>query len=331
MNFTSAVGSAFRRMGDFTGRSSRSDYWYFFLLNFMILGSAAAVDLAGAPQFVSIVASIWSLAALVPALSLFIRRLRDAGYSPWMSLFALAGPLGAVVFLVLLCQPSKDAAGSPGATSVNPESRQASALLLGVCLLVTTVVVLGSITFAASQASMEAEEAQASASRIAVAASSRAAASASAIARAEASIQAAALADAKRLETLAQNRRDAEASRTADASRSAAATAQAYATARDSLVAAGWFEGPDSVFYQWIPNDQVKCSAYQRCVQLKVTAPAGCPNGVSVEASEMTAGTVTGSVSGYSPGFLKGQNALVTLTTYDSKTDNVSIKKMTCR
>lgn len=258
MNFTSAVGSAFRRMGDFTGRSSRSEYWYFFLLNSMILSSAAAVELAGAPQIVSVVASIWTLVALVPALSLFIRRLRDAGYSPWMSLFALAGPLGAVVFLVLLCQRSKDAA----ATSVNTESpsnddhsertdmaaqRHTSALLLGVCLLATTVVVLGSLTFAASQASMEEQEAQANASRIAAAGSSRAAASATAIARAQASSQAAALADARQL-------RDAEASRTAEASRSAAATAQAYASARDGLVAAGWYEGPHAVFYQWIPK-----------------------------------------------------------------------------
>lgn len=70
---------------------------------------------------------------------------------------------------------------------------------------------------------------------------------------------------------------------------------------------------------------------YQRCVQLKVTTPNGCPNGVSVEASELTKGTVTGSASAYSPGFLAGQNALVTLTTYDANVDNVSIKKMNCR
>jgi uncharacterized membrane protein YhaH (DUF805 family) len=345
VDFAAAVGSAFRRAGDFKGRSSRHEYWYFFLLNFMILVSTLALEQAGAPVFFRVLALIWSLVALVPGLSVFIRRLRDAGYSPWMSLFVLAGPLGAVVFLVLLCQRSTTNAGTStqagvplvpnGAAPSDPHDleakRRASAILLGFCVTATIAIVLGSITFAASQASILEAETQASASRVAVAASSRAAAASSASVSAEASRRAAALAETSRIEKLAQDLRDAEASRTAAASRSAAATAQAYASARDKLVAAGWSEVPDRVFYQWVPNDQVKCSAYQRCVQLKVTAPDGCPNGVSVEASEMTKGTVTGSASGYSPGFLQGQNALVTLTTYDDKADNVSIKKMTCR
>lgn len=125
--------------------------------------------------------------------------------------------------------------------------------------------------------------------------------------------------------------RDAEARKIAAASQAAAATARASAAARDDLVAKGWAEGPDGVFYTWVPGAEVTCSAYERCLQLKVTAPNGCPNGVSVDASELTKDTVTGSSYGYSAGFVAGQNALVTLTTYDEKVDNFYINKMTCR
>lgn len=348
MDFSSAISSAFKRAGDFRGRSSRSEYWHFFLLSAMIQISALAVDLAVGYSIFTIAASIWALVAFVPALSLFIRRLRDGGYSPWMTLFVLAGPLGAIVFLVLLTQPS--ASGAPkfhddAISSVVPDTGRPSRfvgdieaddvspapsknrLLLGVSLLITLVILVVSAVSVSMQASVADAKAEASASRASVAAVSRAKAAAAASASASASVRAEADRQAKAL----QARRDAEASKLAAASQAAAATARASAAARDELVSEGWAEGPDGVFYKWVPIEELKCSAYQRCTQLKVTAPDGCPNGVSVDASELTQGTVTGSSSGYSPGFVAGQNALVTLNTNDDKVDGVTIKKMTCR
>lgn len=353
MQFTEAVRSAFTRTGDFRGRSSRSEYWYFLLLNLMIQISTFALDYAGTYPWFSVAAAIWSLVALVPSLSLYVRRLRDGGYSQWMSLFLLAGPLGAVVLIVLLCQPSNATSADPAvtegrSTTIAPGTftpwtqqgepehpdrdtqRHGSALLLGLCVVATLLIVVGASSFAVVKASIRDSEAQASASRAAVAASSRAAAATSAAA----ARQAAADAEANRLAQIVQDQQKAEASRSAAASQSAAATAAAiardYAAARDKLISEGWSVGPDGVFFQWIPVNQVKCPPNQRCVQLKVTTPNGCPNGVSVEASEMAQGTVIGSESGYSPGFLAGQPALVTLTTYDSQADQASIKKLTC-
>lgn len=356
MHFKSAIGSAFRRAGDFKGRASRSEFWYFFLLNLMIQTSAAALDYTGASQVFAAGAVLWAVVALVPGLSLFIRRLRDAGYSPWMSLFALAGPIGAIVFLVLLVQPSAAGTGkNSGAAAVPADDafldmpwsagpdqpddgpKRTSALLLGIGLLATAAIVLGSLTFAATQASLLEAETEAEASRIAAANSSRAAAAVKADAdrraaavKAEADRRAAAQAEESRVARIFQEQQEAEASRSAAASQEAAAAALDYAQARDALVAEGWSEGPDGVFYRWVAAAEVQCPQYQACVQLKVTAPDGCPDGVTVDASEMWKGTVTGSTTGYGPGFLSGQNALVTLTASGKDTDNVSIKKMTC-
>lgn len=83
------------------------------MLNFLIQVSATALAYTAIYPWPTAVAAVWFLAAIVPGISLFIRRVRDAGYSPWMSLFLLAGPIGAVVFLVLLCQPSTVTATTP--------------------------------------------------------------------------------------------------------------------------------------------------------------------------------------------------------------------------
>lgn len=309
----------------------------------MIQIIAAALDFAGTYPFFTGVATIWALVALVPGISLFIRRLRDGGYSPWMSLFVLAGPVGAIVFLVLLCQPasvSVENARSVLASSGGPRgpdmsnakaTTKANSLILGLGILVTVAIVLGSVIFAVVQSSNLEAEAQESARLVASAESSRSAASASARAIAEADHQAAA-AEANRLAIAARDEKQAEESRAAVASQAAAdATAKAAEAIRSQLVTEGWSDGPDGVFYQWIPTDQVTCQTYQGCAQLKVLAADGCTNGVAVEVSQMTKGTVTGSSSAYSPGFLAGQNALVTLTTNDPNVDNFSIKKMTCR
>ena len=114
VSFGAAVKDLFLRGGDFTGKSSRSQYWWsvlfsaliivpaFFFLIFSItaalLGSAALGKLQpqniintfnslgiGAVILVAIILAIvygWSMLAL-PVLTVIWRRFRDAGVSPW--------------------------------------------------------------------------------------------------------------------------------------------------------------------------------------------------------------------------------------------------------
>jgi uncharacterized membrane protein YhaH (DUF805 family) len=106
-SFGTAIKRFFAKYSDFTGRASRSEYWwaylFFVIVNVVIQligvvfgGSGANVDAAGNVSFgagfwVSTVLSlIWTLATIVPWLALVWRRLHDAN---------LAGPL---FFLVLI-------------------------------------------------------------------------------------------------------------------------------------------------------------------------------------------------------------------------------------
>ncbi|KXT84523.1 hypothetical protein STRDD11_00914 [Streptococcus sp. DD11] len=109
---------------DFTGRSTRSDYWFavlanvlLFILFYAVLGILAVIDVSanqGASNFGIITSlilltavTVYIIAALLPSLAIRIRRLRDGGYH-WACMFLILIPgIGSIILLVLMCQPSK--------------------------------------------------------------------------------------------------------------------------------------------------------------------------------------------------------------------------------
>lgn len=98
LTFTEAVLQGVRRWGDFDGRASRSEFWFFFLAVSVVVGAFAALDdRLGAAALVL---------CLVPLGAAGTRRLRDAGQSPWWLLFAIV-PMGFVVLVTLMVMPGK--------------------------------------------------------------------------------------------------------------------------------------------------------------------------------------------------------------------------------
>lgn len=85
MNLLQAIGSGFRNYFRFSGTASRSEYWYWILfialVGFVSWAPLAPVDLT----------VIWSLIVFFPTLSLFVRRLRDAGYRATWILLPITG------------------------------------------------------------------------------------------------------------------------------------------------------------------------------------------------------------------------------------------------
>ena len=104
---------------DFTGRSSRSDYWLAVLAN-MIVGIISFSIVIVAIVFDSpdshyhlILNLLYGLVMLywfanyIPSIALQVRRLRDAGFH-WALIFLRYAPvIGDIVLLVLFCQPTK--------------------------------------------------------------------------------------------------------------------------------------------------------------------------------------------------------------------------------
>lgn len=88
---------------EFTGTTSRADFWWFVLAISMLLAFAQLLDEA----FGALPLKIASLVVLLPWVAACTRRLRDAGISPWWQLISLAPVGGIVVLLYLLTFPTK--------------------------------------------------------------------------------------------------------------------------------------------------------------------------------------------------------------------------------
>ena len=114
-----AYKNFFKGYVDFEGRSTRSDYWWVCLGNFILYiplysayfnvifseGSEGAFLALGG---LAIIYMIFGLALLLPGLALTVRRLRDAGFH-WALIFVAFVPfVGSIALLVLLAMPTKD-------------------------------------------------------------------------------------------------------------------------------------------------------------------------------------------------------------------------------
>ncbi len=99
MSFGTAIASGFRHYSNFTGRASRSEFWWFQL--FLVLGSIGTSAIGDG------VNAVWFVATIVPYLAIGVRRLRDAGFSWGLLLLGLIPVLGTITVIVLWVQPSK--------------------------------------------------------------------------------------------------------------------------------------------------------------------------------------------------------------------------------
>jgi uncharacterized membrane protein YhaH (DUF805 family) len=87
MNAGESIASVMGKYATFSGRASRSEYWWFILFGIALSWGATVVD---ASQGVDgLLAGIVSLALLVPQIAVGCRRLHDVGKSGWWQLIAL--------------------------------------------------------------------------------------------------------------------------------------------------------------------------------------------------------------------------------------------------
>jgi len=92
-----AVRSVLTQYAVFTGRARRSEFWWFFLANFIAGIVATIIDAGiGYPVFQIVV----TLGLLIPGLAVGARRLHDTGRSGWWQLLALVPLIGIIVLIV---------------------------------------------------------------------------------------------------------------------------------------------------------------------------------------------------------------------------------------
>ncbi len=115
MNFTQAIVSGFWNYVNFSGRASRSEYWFWILFATIVGAVAEALDMTIFGYHPGPFLLIWDLVSILPNISVGVRRLHDIDRSGWWLLLALTG-IGFVVLIYWWCQP-----GTPGPNWFGPD------------------------------------------------------------------------------------------------------------------------------------------------------------------------------------------------------------------
>ena len=113
-----AYKNFFKGYADFTGRSTRSDFWWVWLMNsilflplFIFWFQMALNDTEETDPILGVaIISVYMILAIVlftPSLAVKVRRLRDAGLH-WAFIFLYFVPMGGIALLVLLAMPTKE-------------------------------------------------------------------------------------------------------------------------------------------------------------------------------------------------------------------------------
>ena len=122
-----AYKNFFKNFAEFTGRSTRPDYWWVWLGNlilsipfwiiyfytvFLSTVMDSVSDSASEATFmvfglVAIIYAVFYLAILVPTIALSVRRLRDAGFH-WAFIFLRFAPMGGIALMILHAMPTKE-------------------------------------------------------------------------------------------------------------------------------------------------------------------------------------------------------------------------------
>jgi uncharacterized membrane protein YhaH (DUF805 family) len=98
--------SVLKQYAVFSGRARRKEYWMFVLFNLIFLIAALILDnvLGTAIENVGygLFYILYSLAVLIPALAVAVRRLHDIGKSGWWLFISFIPLIGGIWLLVLL-------------------------------------------------------------------------------------------------------------------------------------------------------------------------------------------------------------------------------------
>ena len=102
MNFVESIQTCYKKFFDFSGRASKSEYWWFQLYNAIIyvLSFVYQGDLV-------LLFSILIIVNLIPVYAVGVRRIHDSDKSGWLVLISLIPLIGLYIFVLLLQDGSK--------------------------------------------------------------------------------------------------------------------------------------------------------------------------------------------------------------------------------
>ena len=124
MTFGGAISHVFRNYANFSGRATRSEFWYFYLFNTLVwVGIFVLWPIA------IVLAPAYALAVMIPNLAVSVRRLHDTNRSGVFLLFSLIPLVGIILLIVWFAEdsyPGPNAYGYSMQNTVTPGYRNAA-------------------------------------------------------------------------------------------------------------------------------------------------------------------------------------------------------------
>jgi uncharacterized membrane protein YhaH (DUF805 family) len=135
--FGEAISTCMNKFVTFSGRASRSEYWYFALFVFLVSIVCSILDGAFSPgyrQEMGVFQGISSLVFLLPNLAVTVRRLHDTDRSGWwIGGFWLALVVFGVIAALIM---------NTGSAGRNPEAMAPFAIIFGLGILMYSITLL---------------------------------------------------------------------------------------------------------------------------------------------------------------------------------------------
>ena len=104
---------------NFNGRARRQEYWMFVLFNIIISIVAGILDRLIFKGPIGVLANLYGLAVLIPAIAVGVRRLHDINKSGWTMLIVLIPIIGWIWLLILFIMDS-----TPGENKYGPNPKE---------------------------------------------------------------------------------------------------------------------------------------------------------------------------------------------------------------
>ena len=124
MGLQGAVATCWNKYGDFDGRASRSEYWWWVLFTLIVQSVTAIVLGLGIWLFSNfgfltwlfvLIFSIILLSLILPTLAVSVRRLHDRDLSGWWYFLGFV-PIGSIVLIVWFVLPGTASPNKYGAS-----------------------------------------------------------------------------------------------------------------------------------------------------------------------------------------------------------------------
>ena len=120
VSFPNAIKFGFQRYFDFSGRSTRAEFWWWLLFaaiaNFILTIVDNIAGMMITPTL-GILGALFGLVVLIPGIAITFRRLHDINRSAWWLLLHLGFGIGSIVIFVWYCKQGDEGENKYGANA----------------------------------------------------------------------------------------------------------------------------------------------------------------------------------------------------------------------